>query len=135
LRQRSNETTERPAARHKTRWQTADSETSSFSIPGNDPVVHLSLQDLDIKPDFVTLQETRQLLEEVYPDSKDEFVWEEFEQRRRVRRWWLTHRPQRTKDLDGLPPTLQVLVDRALHATNQIAIEILAKHDRLEKEF
>lgn len=109
-------------------WKTTkDSEMSPSSLSVNNPSVNLPLQDLDVIPDFVSPQETLQLLDEVYSSSKDEFVWEGFERRRRVRRFFLNSPPASDdNDFDTpFPPTLQILVDRLLNITNQTSINQL----------
>jgi hypothetical protein len=78
-----------------------DESSSSISLSFSNKVA-LKENDLAVFPEFVSQQETADILREVNADQ-DGFVWEGFDQRRKVRRW---------SDQESLPPTLKLLTER-----------------------
>jgi hypothetical protein len=76
--------------------------TTTTSVSVNNPSVSFQGNELQIVSDFVSPEERQQILKEVYC-HKEDFVWEGFDQRRKVQRWKHHH---------DLPPTLQKIAER-----------------------
>jgi len=102
---------------HEIPWNSTETRDgdgqSNVSISVTNPVVTLSRQDLDLFPNFVTEEESKDILREVYASNNHRFTWEGFESRRRVLLFSLATDHNGIVQNDTLPKTLKLLVDRA----------------------
>lgn len=91
-------------------------------ISVNNPTVALPRQDLQIIPDYLTDQESQNILQDVYARNSDDFLWEGFDLRRRVLRFSLTQDnddENNDANSNNIPPTIKALMKRISERTDQ----------------
>ena len=102
---------------HEIPWNSNETrdgyEQSTVSISVTNPAVTLPRQDLDFFPNFLTEEESKDIIREVYASNNHRFTWEGFESRRRVLLFSLVTDHNGVVQNATLPTTLQILVDRA----------------------